>query len=60
MSGPEYRTQNFVEMSLILQCQKIAQGIRIRLENHFFPLETAKKTILLERKPLKNQKIAEK
>ena len=46
-----------VKISSILQRQKIPEGIRIRLENHFFPTENSKKPILLNGKPLKKQKI---
>ena len=33
---------NFVEISSILHCQTIPQGLRIKLENHFSQLETTK------------------
>ena len=34
----------FIEISSTLQCQKVPQGIRIRLESHFPQLETFKQT----------------
>ena len=44
---------NIVKISSTLQCQKIPEGIRIRLKNHFYPNWKQQKLILLNRKPLK-------
>ena len=47
-----------VKISSILQCQKIPEGICIRLENYFFLNWKQRKTILRSRKPLqKGQKV---
>ena len=54
------RKDTIVEISSIIQCQKIPDGIRIILENHFFPkLETAKTHLALP-KTSKNQKFQKK
>ena len=42
-----------VKMSSILQCQRIPEGARIRLEKHFLPTGNSKKPNLLSRKLLK-------
>ena len=42
---------------LKLQRQKIPEEVGISLENHFSPTENSKKTIFLNGKPLKKQKI---
>ena len=47
-------------ISSILQCQKIPEGIRIRLENHLFPNWKKQKTHLAQPKHLKKQKKTEK
>ena len=45
------KPEGIVRISLILRCQKTTEGIRIKLENHFFPNWKQQKTILLNRKP---------
>ena len=46
-----------VKISSILQRPEIPEWIRSRLENHFSPTGNNKKTIFLDRKPEKNEKI---
>ena len=48
-----------VKISPILQRQKMPERIRIRLENHFPQLKTAKK-IFLNRKPFKKNETSRK